>query len=86
MKQPKRKVSPVQRHQLIQIFLHMGDKDAQAACMEAGVGKNYAEQQARETFAYQKKRFAGSGHIGRRVDHSDPRWKWAIERGPVGAA
>ena len=81
MKQPKRKVSPVQRHQLIQIFLHMGEKDAQAACVEAGVGKNYAEQQARETFAYQKKRFAG-----RRVDHSDPRWKWAIERGPVGAA
>jgi hypothetical protein len=79
----KRKISLEQRHQLIQIFLHMGYKESQRACVECGLHENYAVHMAREISVYPKKVFRGGGRIAHSVDHTDKRWAWAIERGAV---
>lgn len=78
-----RKVTPNQRQQLIQVFLHMGHAESQSLCVEYGVHKDYAINQARALALVPKKRFSGGGDIAVGVNHKDPRWSWAVERGPV---
>ncbi len=78
-----RKISLEKRHELIQIYLNMGFRESQLACVEAGVSKQYAILMAREEGLAPKKIFKGGGDIAHSTDHNDPRWKWAISRGAV---
>lgn len=78
-----RKISVEQRHQLVQIFLHMGYAESVRVCIEAGLHGKYAALQAREMGLSRKKVFRGGGDIANSIDHNDHRWAWAIERGSV---
>ena len=91
----KRKITRDQQHQLIQIFLHSnevgGVEVAEQMCMDWGVSRNYARCRVLESYGtthtkFRRKRGAGSGKkrkCGCVSDINDPRWAWAIERGPV---
>ena len=46
-----RKITIQQRHQLVQVYLHLGDKIASELCREFGVSSNYARREASE-FGY----------------------------------
>ncbi len=70
MTDKRRKISPEQRQQLIQIYLEMGVAESRRACVEAGVDKNYAIS-------------ALNALAVRRSDHDDPRWKRAVAVGAV---
>jgi hypothetical protein len=80
-----RKISPEQRYQLIQIYLHMGQTIAAPLCVELGVSPLYAEREAKERGLDIRRPRASRGlsDISVGVDHSDPRWAWAIARGEV---
>ena len=79
----RRKVSVNHRHQLLQIFLHMGRDEAEEWCLQANLHRSYAINYARALGLAEKVVPRGGGDIASSVDHSDPRWRWAIERGPV---
>jgi hypothetical protein len=83
MKPFRRKVTAETRDQLVQIFLHMGKDVAAEECIAHGLHRNYAEAEVSFRGLRPKHQDAGSGTGGGRVDHDDPRWAWAIERGPV---
>ena len=81
-----RKITPEQRYQLIQVFLNMGQAVVGPLCIEWGVSPLYAEREAKERgFDVHRLPRASRGlsDISIGVDHSDPRWKWAIERGAI---
>lgn len=78
-----RKVTPRQRYQLMQIFLNMGQEVAGPMCVQLGLHPNYARGYASATGTLAPRKYRGGGNIAMTVDHSDPRWKWAIERGAV---
>jgi hypothetical protein len=80
-----RKVTPEQRHQLIQIYLHMGFCVASQLCVEWGVSALYAAREAKERGIDIKRprKSMGKSDSAVGVDHLDPRWAWAVERGSV---
>lgn len=78
-----RAVSSNDRHQLLQIFLHMGKGEAEIMCIQRGVNKHYAVNYARELGIKPKSKYRGGGNIAFGVDHADERWQWAIQRGAV---
>lgn len=80
---PARKVTPEQRHELVQVFLHMGKKVAAEMCVEYGVCRGYAYAMVRELGLLPPAKTRGGGNIAFGVDHKDPRWQRAIERGAV---
>ncbi len=75
MTDSRRKISPEQRHQLVQIYLHMGIAESRRACVEAGVHKNYARRAIDAIHEVEVRRTSRDG----------PKWKRAIERGAVWA-
>lgn len=79
----RRKLTPNQRNQLVQITLHMGREEGEIMSLEYGVGRYYAINRARDLGLAVKKVYRGGGEITDAVDHSDPRWAWAISRGEV---
>lgn len=83
MKQHRRKVTPEVRDQLVQIFLHMGKDVAAEECVAHGLHCNYAQAEVGYRGLLPPRKFTGGGDIATGVDHDDPRWAWAIERGPV---
>lgn len=78
----KRKVTRRQAHQLLQIFLHMGQEVVAPLCVECGVAAHYAQRCAYE-LGLMKKKTRGSGNASKKVNHSDHRWKWAEARGTI---
>lgn len=78
-----RKITTNQRQQLMQIYLHMGRDEARIMCALYGVHPEYAINQCRALSLVPKKKFSGGGDIALGVDHDDPRWLWAVQRGPV---
>lgn len=48
----RRRIAPEQRHQLLQIYLHMGTKESRIACAESGVRSTYAETVAHDMGLY----------------------------------
>lgn len=90
MKRPKqyrRKITARHRHQLIQIYLHMGQAIAGPLCTEAGVSALYAAREAKERGidVRRPKVSRGRSDVAKGVDHTDPRWAWAVSRGAVHA-
>ena len=90
MKNAKRKISIRARHQLLQIYLHMGLEESRRMCVANGVSPDYAAKRASLLGISQKRAPVGSrwakftnGSVAARVDHTDPRWAWALERGHV---
>lgn len=83
MRDRRRKLTPEQAHQLLQIYLHMGDEIAQRDCIEAGVSPMYASHVAHEAGLGVKFKFSGCGPVAKYVRHDDPRWVWARQRGMV---
>ena len=81
----RQKISDRQRDQLLQVYLHMGLEVSRELCIEYGVSPDYAAKRASEIGRSHRKIFSGGGDIASRVDHSDPRWRWAVERGAVTA-
>jgi hypothetical protein len=78
-----RKVSLRDAHELVQICLHMGKEAAAAECVSRGISPGYALKETYSRGHPLPKRARGGGNIALSVDHADPRWAWAIERGPV---
>ena len=78
-----RKVSTDKRHELIQVFLHLGMKASEQLCIEYGVSPKYAMREAKEFGFSPRRPSRGGGDIAYTTDHNDPRWKIAIERGSV---
>lgn len=82
-----RKITPRQRHQLIQVHLHLGYEASRPLCLEYGVARNYAAKMASEIGLlpplYTKRRGAKRSVKFEVVDHNDHRWAWAVERGSV---
>jgi len=83
MKHYLQKVTREQRHELLQIYLNMGLEVSRVMCVEYGVHPDYAAKRASELGLSHRKRHTGSGRISSRIDHSDHRWSWAIQRGGV---
>jgi hypothetical protein len=92
----RRKITREQEHQLVQIFLHSaevgGVEVVEQMCLDWGVSRNYARHRVLERYGvshtkkFRRKRGAKPGKerkSGRVSDSHDPRWAWAIERGPV---
>jgi hypothetical protein len=78
-----RKVTSEIRHQLIQVHLHLGYDASRPLCIEHGVSRDYAAKQAFEHGVGERFKPRGGGDIALTVDHADPRWAIAIERGAV---
>lgn len=78
-----RKISADRRHEVIQVFLHLGMSASAELCVEYGVSPKYAMREAKENGLSPRKVARGGGDIARSVRHNDPRWKVAIERGNV---
>jgi hypothetical protein len=78
-----RKVSIQQRHQLLQVYLHMGQEVAAELCTEYGVGPYYARSYAQTIGLCPQRKTTGGGDIAYGVDHEDPRWARAVAVGPV---
>lgn len=81
----RQKISERQRDQLLQVYLHMGLEVSRKLCLEYGVSRDYAAKRASEIGKSHRKIFRGAGKGSMRVDHGDPRWRWAVERGAVSA-
>lgn len=77
------KITPNQRNQLLQIFLHMGLDEAQRMCVEYGVAPKYAQTVAYTLSLTTTDRRGKEKAYG--VDHNDPRWARAIANGSVSA-
>jgi hypothetical protein len=76
------KLTPVQRQALLTCYLERGFYAAKPLAESFGVRAKYLSQLARKnghTNNYQRK----GRVIIRKVTSADPRWQWAIERGPV---
>lgn len=78
-----RKVTKEVRHQLIQVHLHLGYDVSRPLCIEYGLQRDYAAKQAFEQGFSQRYKPRGGGDIAMGVNHNDPRWAVAIERGSV---
>jgi hypothetical protein len=77
------KITERDRHQLLQVYLHMGLEVSRELCIEYGVSRDYAAKRASEIGKSHRKTFCGGGDIASRVNHADPRWRLAIQRGAV---
>lgn len=78
-----RKVTPQQQAELVAHYLAHGREASEIKCVEMGVCPRYAASVAAAWGKYRPRKFRGGGDIAVAVDHKDPRWAWAIERGPV---
>ena len=58
-----RKVTAAQRHQLLQVYLHMGQDVAAELCVEYGVSPNYAYSYAQSLALIPRRKFKGGGDI-----------------------
>jgi hypothetical protein len=85
VRESHRKITPEQRHQLIQVYLNLGQKIAGEMCVEYGVSEKYAARESKEHGLAPRKASRGGGDIARTVNHKDHRWAWAIARGDVTA-
>ena len=79
----RQKITERERYQLLQVYLHMGLEVSRELCVEYGVSPDYAAKRASEIGKSHRKIFCGGGEIASRVNHADPRWRLAIERGAV---
>ncbi len=77
----KGKITPNQRHQLLQIYLHMDMEESRRACLEYGVNATYAQTLAYTLSLTKTDKRGQEKSFG--VDHDDHRWKWAVERGAI---
>lgn len=79
----QRKITPQKRQELIDHYLAHGREASMAKCEAAGVSPGYAANMAGQLGLKPPRRFKGGGAVSLKVNHKDPRWAWAIERGPV---
>lgn len=79
----RRKVSRRTRDRLVQIHLHMGKDESARQCVKYGLSPRYAAKEASAAGLLRPRKYTGGGDIAFTVDHNDPRWAWAVERGPV---
>ena len=87
----RRKVSVETERKLVDIYLTQGKEASAAACVAHGVNPKYAVNMA-AAFGKGRPRWR-SGKTGGTTyksapptitrSENDPRWSWAIERGPV---
>jgi hypothetical protein len=86
-----RKVSVEVERQLVELYLTQGKEAAMAACVAHGVNPRYAINAA-TSFGKGRPRWRGGKSGGTTYksapptitrSENDPRWAWAIERGPV---
>lgn len=85
-----RKITEGQRIEILKVYGERGHKAAAKLCREYGVSENYPCSLAsaygittpRSRGEYRKYRDRKVNVPGLR-DWKDPRWAWAIERGPV---
>lgn len=68
----KQKVTPAQRRLMIELLSAGKIAEVRALQKQLGVQRTYTVKRAYE-----------AGRRGPSKDFNDPRWKWAIERGPV---
>jgi len=76
------KLTPVQRQQLLKCYLEHGFQAARPLAESFGVRAKYLARLARNnghTNNYQRKHRTAV----RKATPHDPRWQWAIARGPV---
>lgn len=69
------KISEAQREQLVRVFLSDGIRVAGPLAVSMGVARKYPAQLAATSGRRRTKR--------RTTNDADPRWAWAIERGPI---
>lgn len=72
------------KHELLQVYLHLGIEASRTLCREYGVSENYAAKRASEMdISHRKVFFGANARTTSRVNHADHRWKWAVERGAI---
>lgn len=76
---PHQKLTEADRAELVAIYVKQGWKASSEECLRRGLGKNHAYECWKASLRPRKPR----RDIGLARDRFDPRWKWAIERGPV---
>jgi hypothetical protein len=86
----RRKITPEQQHELLQVYLHMGHAASAELSVEYGVSPKYASSIAASVGMGRPKWRAGNRYKDSNTQratrsHSDPRWALAIERGAVSA-
>lgn len=72
---PQQKITDEQREELISLWWHGEMETLRKRQKELGVNRRYGQQRGNELGL---RRPATSTN-----DYLDPRWQWAIERGPV---
>jgi hypothetical protein len=77
-----RKVTAEQAKELLAHYVKHGKEASLVRCAELGVSPKYAASLA-ASLGIRIRKLKGGGQIAKSVDHNDPRWQWAIERGPV---
>jgi hypothetical protein len=83
MKNPRQKISNDKRHELLQVYLHMGHGPARELASQYGVAADYAMKLANELGIQRPRKFRGGGKPSASVDHNDSRWARAIAVGMV---
>lgn len=73
------KLTPETRDHLVSVYVKQGWKASAEECARLGVGKNHAYECWLVTLRPKKCRV----DIGLARDRFDPRWAWAIQRGPI---
>lgn len=87
----RRKITPEQRHELLQVYLHLGPEISAELCLEYGVCAKYAAAEAATLGLGRPIWRAGNRYKDNLVNaplpksHADPRWQRAIDVGPVTA-
>lgn len=81
-----RKITTRQRHELLQVYFNMGLEVSRILCVEYGVARDYAAKQASELGLCIRARSKIAARTQAcRIDHNDPRWKLAAQRGSITA-
>lgn len=83
MKNPRQKISSEKRHELLQVYLNLGQGPARELAKEYGVAPDYGAKRASELGVQPARKFRGGGKPSVAVDHSDQRWARALAIGVV---
>lgn len=77
------KLSPAQRQQLLTCYLENGFHAARPLAESFGVRAKYLSKLARNNGHTGNRRRNAACAVIRKAPPPDPRWQWAIARGPV---
>jgi hypothetical protein len=83
MKNPRQKISNAKRHELLQVYLNLGQGPARELASEYGVAPDYGAKRANELGIQPVRKYRRGGKPSVSVDHNDPRWARALAIGVV---